>query len=88
MGKIEDRAGVIFSIITTLVFCGAAFGVAQSQINHNRSAIEEYKQDHDILLNVQADVRWMRSRMARDDRLGVGVRFGPIQGNNPSQGTR
>ena len=87
MGKFEERAGFLLALITSILFCGAAFGVAQTQINHNKQAINTYAADHDILLQVQSDVRWMRARMARDDRLGLSPRFGPVPGNNPPKGT-
>ena len=75
MGKLEERAGLILSIVTTVLFCGAAFGVAQTQISHNREAIKTYEEDHDILLGVQADVKWIRDRLARDERLGLSGKF-------------
>jgi hypothetical protein len=83
MGHIEERAGIILSIVTSLVFIGAAFGVAQTQINHNRDAIKSYEEDHDRLIAIEQDVRWIRNRMARDERLGLSPRFGPVPGNNP-----
>ena len=86
MRALEERAGLLFSIITTLVFCAASFGVAQSQISHNAEAIDKWENDRDILLRLEADVSWIRARMARDDRLGLGPRFGPQPGNNPSAG--
>jgi len=63
----HENAGLIFSIITSIVFCSAAFGVAQNQINHNKEAINEWKEDHDILVNVQNDVRWIRAAIQRMD---------------------
>ena len=60
MGRIEERAGLIFSIITSLIFIGAAFGVAQTQINHNKEAIRTYEEDHDRLITIEQDVRWIR----------------------------
>jgi len=64
---VTDNAGLIFSIITCIVFCSAAFGVAQNQISHNRDSIDELQDDHDILIGVQADVRWIRSTIKRMD---------------------
>lgn len=64
---VTDNAGLIFSIITCIVFCSAAFGVAQNQINHNREAINEFQDDHDILIEVQSDVRWIRATIKRMD---------------------
>ena len=84
MGSFEERAGLILSIITSILFAGAAFGVAQTQINHNREAIKTYEEDHDRLIAIEQDVRWIRNRMARDERLGLSPRFGPVMGNNPS----
>jgi len=64
---VTDNAGLIFSIITCIVFCSAAFGVAQNQISHNRDSIDELQDDHDILIGVQADVRWIRATIKRMD---------------------
>lgn len=61
MGKIEERAGIILSIVTSLIFIGAAFGVAQTQINHNKEAIRAYDEDHDRLITIEQDVRWIRA---------------------------
>ena len=63
----HENAGLIFSIITSIVFCSAAFGVAQNQISHNKEAISEWKEDHDILVGVQSDVRWIRATIERMD---------------------
>ena len=63
----HENAGLIFSIITSIVFCSAAFGVAQNQINHNKEAINEWKEDHDILVGVQNDVQWIRAAIQRMD---------------------
>ena len=87
MGKFEERAGIIFTLITSLLFVGAAFGVAQTQISHNKEAILSYEEDHDRIIAIEQDVRWMRNRMARDERLGLSPRFGPVDGNNP-EGSR
>ena len=67
MRAIEERAGLLFSIITTLIFCAASFGVAQSQINHNAEAIDKWESDRDILLRLEQDVSWIRAKLARDD---------------------
>jgi len=65
----EARAGLLFTAITSVLFCGAAFGVAQTQITHNKQAIATYAEDHDILLQLRADISWIRSRMAAEDRI-------------------
>ena len=65
----EARAGLMFTLITSVLFCGAAFGVAQTQITHNKQAIATYAEDHDILLQLRADISWMRTRMAAEDRI-------------------
>ena len=63
----HENAGLIFSIITCIAFCSAAFGVAQNQISHNKDSIGELQDDHDILIEVQADVRWIRATIKRMD---------------------
>jgi hypothetical protein len=65
MGKIEERAGIILSIITSLLFVGAAFGVAQTQINHNKEAIRVYDEDHDRLITIEQDVHWIRQAIKK-----------------------
>ena len=88
MGQIEERAGLILSIITSILFCGAAFGIAQSQITHNTDTIKELEADRRVIWEVKKDVEWIRSRMSRDERLGLSPRFGPVPGNNPPKGAR
>ena len=66
MGKLEERAGLIFSIVTSLIFIGAAFGVAQTQISHNKEAIRTYEEDHDRLIAIENDVRWIRNPLAKE----------------------
>tara|TARA_R100000655_G_scaffold68985_2_gene107222 strand:- start:707 stop:919 length:213 start_codon:yes stop_codon:yes gene_type:complete len=68
MGAIEQRAGVIFSLITSLLFCGAAFGVAQTQIKHNREAIKTYEEDHDRLIAIENNIKWIRSTLEKMER--------------------
>ena len=65
MSKLEERAGIILSIITNLIFIGAAFGVAQTQINHNKDAIRTYEEDHDRLITIEQDVRWIRQAIKK-----------------------
>ena len=72
---VEENAALVFSIITSIVFCSAAFGVAQQQISENKSRIAEWQEDHDLLLGVAADVKWIRDRLARDERLGLSGKF-------------
>lgn len=64
----HENAGLIFSIITSILFFGAAFGVAQTQISHNREAIKTYEEDHDRLIAIEQDVRWIRNRLVGDER--------------------
>jgi hypothetical protein len=68
MGALEQRAGVIFSLITSLLFCGAAFGVAQTQIKHNREAIKTYEEDHDRLIAIENNIKWIRSTLEKMER--------------------
>ena len=65
MGKLEERAGLIFSIVPSLIFIGAAFGVAQTQISHNKEAIRTYEEDHDRLIAIENVVRWIRNQLAK-----------------------
>ena len=66
MGKLEERARLIFSIVTSLIFIGAAFGVAQTQISHNKEAIRTYEEDHDRLIAIENDVRCIRNQLAKE----------------------
>ena len=68
MRKIEERAGIIFSIVTSILFCGAAFGVAQTQIKHNRDAIEAYGEDHDRLIAIENNIKWIRAAIEKMER--------------------
>ena len=72
MSKIEERAGVIFSVITTLIFVGAAFGVAQQQINANSKTIEEVEQNQaamlPVVLETRKDVEFIREHIKRIER--------------------
>ena len=63
-----DAAGVGFSVVMAIVFCSMAFGVAQSQINHNAESIETLEADRQILWELRTDVQWIRARM---DRLTI-----------------
>lgn len=68
MGKLEERAGIIFSVVTSILFCGAAFGVAQTQIKHNRAAIEAYEEDHDRLIAIENNIKWIRAAIEKMER--------------------
>ena len=68
MSKLEERAGIIFSIVTSILFCGAAFGVAQTQIKHNRAAIEAYEEDHDRLIAIENNIKWIRAAIEKMER--------------------
>ena len=68
MNKLEERAGIIFSIVTSILFCGAAFGVAQTQIKHNRAAIEAYEEDHDRLIAIENNIKWIRAAIEKMER--------------------
>ena len=72
---VEENAALVFSIITSIVFCSAAFGVAQQQISENKSRSVEWQEDHDLLLGVAADVKWIRARLARDERVRLSSQF-------------
>ena len=68
MGKLEERAGIIFSIVTSILFCGAAFGVAQTQIKHNKAAIEAYEEDHDRLIAIENNIKWIQAAIEKMER--------------------
>ena len=60
-----EAAGVILSIIVIIASVGATFGITQHQINQHEEALQEmddqYRKDHDILLEIKRDVHWIRS---------------------------
>ena len=67
-----ENIGLGLSIITAIVFVSAAFGIAQSQISNNANDIQELEEasatDHDILLEVRANVKWIREHIATEDK--------------------
>ena len=60
-----EAAGVILSIVIIIASVGATFGITQHQINKHEEMLEEmdeqYRKDHDILLEIKRDVHWIRS---------------------------
>lgn len=70
MRILGGHVGVGISIATAVVFCSMAFGVAQTQISHNSAAISDIdarnRKDHDILLQIERDVRWIRSQFDKE----------------------
>ena len=60
-----EAAGVILSIVVMIASVGATFGITQHQINKHEEMLEEmdeqYRKDHDILLEIKRDVHWIRS---------------------------
>ena len=67
-----EHAGGFFSILFAMLSVALAFGAAQQRINANHAdiqAIEVRQQnDHDILITIERDVRWIRERLT-DDRV-------------------
>jgi hypothetical protein len=65
-----EAFGVILSIIIVIAGVSATFGITQHQINQHEERLEEmddeYRQDHDILLEIKRDVHWIRSNMPGD----------------------
>ena len=73
MAKINfssTMVGVIITWLTLIVGASAAFAISQHQINRHELKIqqmqEEYRKDHDILLEIKRDVHWIRSNMPGD----------------------
>ena len=83
-----ETVGFIVTVMFVLASISASYGVSQHQLNDHEERLKEVdrKVNHNenLLIEVAADVRWMRARMARDDRLGLGSRFGDVPGNNPA----
>lgn len=68
-----EAAGVILSIIIVVASVGATFGITQHQINKHEAVLQEmdeqYRKDHDILLEIKRDVHWMREALeSRPDK--------------------
>ena len=85
-----ETLGFVVTILFVLASISASYGVSQHQINRHEKKLEEVDEkinsNENLLIGVAADVKWIRSRMARDDRLGLGPRFGTVPGNNPAPG--
>jgi hypothetical protein len=62
---LAEASGVILSIVVLIAGVGAAFGITQHQLNKHEEQLQEmenqYKKDHDILLEIKRDVHWIRS---------------------------
>ena len=60
-----EAAGVILSLVVIIASVGATFGITQHQINKHEEILQEmddqYRKDHDILLEIKRDVHWIRS---------------------------
>jgi len=65
-----EHAGVFFSIVFAMLAVALAFGAAQQRINANHRDIQQLdniqRADHDILLAIERDVRWIRSQITHD----------------------
>lgn len=59
-----EAYAVILSIIIVVAGVGATYGITQHQIDKHDDQIqkmeEQYKKDHDILLEIKRDVHWIR----------------------------
>ena len=80
-------AGFVLTILFVLASISASYGVSQHQLNRHESKLAEVEVkvngNENKLIEIASDVKWIRARMARDDRLGLSPRFGPVPGNNP-----
>ena len=60
-----EAAGVILSIVIIIASVGATFGITQHQISKHEERLEDmdeqYRKDHDILLEIKRDVHWIRA---------------------------
>jgi len=67
-----EHAGVFFSVLFAMLAVSLAFGAAQQRINANYADIQEIEakqqNDHDILITIERDVRWIRGYLT-DDRV-------------------
>ena len=67
-----EHAGVLFSIVFAMLCVALAFGAAQQRIDANSKdiqAIEErHRDDHDILVTIERDVRWIRDQLKAPDK--------------------
>ena len=82
-----ETAGFVLTILFVLASISASYGVAQPQLTRHEAKLAEVENkvngNENFLIEIAADVKWIRARMARDDRLGLSPRFGPVPGNNP-----
>ena len=82
-----ETVGFLVTVLFVLASISASYGVAQHQLNRHEEKLAEVEEkvngNENFLIEIAADVKWIRARMARDDRLGLGSRFGPVPGNNP-----
>ena len=82
-----ETAGFVLTILFILASISASYGVSQHQLNRHEAKLAEVEgkvnSNENKLIEIAADVKWIRARMARDDRLGLSPRFGPVPGNNP-----
>ena len=67
-----EHVGVIFSLIFAMLSVALAFGAAQQRIDENRRDIhsieERHRDDHDILVTIERDVRWIREKLKPQDK--------------------
>ncbi len=60
-----NAVGVILSIVVLIAGVGATFGITQHQLNKHEQQLQamddQYRKDHDILLEIKRDVHWIRS---------------------------
>ncbi len=82
-----ETAGFVLTILFVLASISASYGVAQHQLNRHESKLAEVEDkvngNENKLIEIASDVKWIRARMARDDRIGLGPRFGEVHGNSP-----
>ena len=69
---LTEHAGVLFAVIFAMLSVALAFGAAQQRIDENRKDIhsveERHRNDHDILVTIERDVRWIRGQLNAPDK--------------------
>ena len=62
-----EAVGVILSLIVIIGSVGATFGITQHQISQHEDRLQdmdkEYQKDHDLLLQINRDVHWIRESL-------------------------
>lgn len=60
-----EAAGVILSVVVLIAGVGATFGITRHQLGQQEERLadmeDQYRKDHDILLEIKRDVHWIRA---------------------------